>query len=135
MSIKESRTENIEDRYKVLFETYKQSLSDQEKKLRPSSKRIYRDSLSIPDRIKNQKAELENKAIEQDITLKKITLLILFCFLAVETVVIFVTAFFQGFQFKGFLLEEWSFRLVISATITQITVMLLVAVRHIFPRK
>ncbi len=67
--------------------------------------------------------------------LKKTTLLVLFGFLAIETVAIFVMAFFQGFEWHGFKLEEWSFRILTGATITQITVMLLVAVRHLFPQK
>ncbi len=90
---------------------------------------------SIPDKIETTRRILQNAAFEQDMNLKKNTLIILFIFLAIETVVIFIITFLQGFKAWGFALQEWSFRLLISATITQITVMLLVAVQHLFPRK
>ncbi|MFA5888653.1 MAG: hypothetical protein WCW47_01295 [Candidatus Paceibacterota bacterium] len=90
---------------------------------------------SIQEKIALEKGQLENRAFEQDIGLKKNTLFILFWFLAAETVAIFVIAFFQGFKTGGFEIEGWSFRLLITATITQITVMLLIAVKHLFPNK
>ncbi len=90
---------------------------------------------SIPEKIKQKTAELQNTALEQDIKLKGRTLFALFIFLAVETAIIFAFTFFQAIHVWKFQLEEWSFKLLISATITQITVMLLVAVRHLFPTK
>lgn len=93
---------------------------------------------TIEDRINEEKIRrgaLENDAFEQDIALKRSTLRKLFVFLALETVVIFVFAYFQGVSFNGFVLEEWSFKLLVAATITQITVMLNIAVKHLFPEK
>lgn len=80
-----------------------------------------------------RKRELENKSLEQDIELKRLTLWILFGFLAVETIAIFVMAWFQGLMGFGFVLDEWSFRLIVGSTIIQITIMLQVAVKHLFP--
>lgn len=82
-----------------------------------------------------KKQKLENDSFEQDILLKKQTLNRLFWFLILETVAIFIFAMWQGFNTWGFYLEEWSFRLLIAATIAQITTMLLMAVRHLFPQK
>ena len=67
--------------------------------------------------------------------LKKQTLQLLFIFLGTETIAIFLYAFFQGVRAWNFALEEWSFNLLVSATITQITVMLVIAVKHLFPQK
>ena len=82
-----------------------------------------------------RKKTLENDALEQDIALKKLTLKILFGFLAIETITIFVFSYFQAVKFKGFTLEEWSFKLLVAATISQITFMVQVAVKHLFPNK
>lgn len=100
-----------------------------------SGNRLFSRPVPIDQAIRNEKGKLENVSLLQDIKLKKYTLIALFCFLAVETILIFIMSFFQGFKAWGFLLEEWSFRLLVSATITQITVMLLIAVRHLFPQK
>jgi len=100
-----------------------------------SVSRVFRKPVPFDEAMRNEKAKLENEALQQDIKLKKYTLIALFGFLTVETALIFVMTFFQGFEFGNFSLEEWSFRLLISATITQITVMLLIAVRHLFPQK
>lgn len=100
-----------------------------------SGNRLFSRPVPIDQAIRNEKGKLENASLLQDIKLKKYTLIALFCFLAVETVLIFVMSFFQGFKAWGFLMEEWSFRLLVSATITQITFMLLIAVRHLFPQK
>lgn len=87
-------------------------------------------------RIKRRKQELENEAFEQDIKLKKNTLERLFIFLGIETTFIFLFAFFQAVKKPlGFHLEEWSFKVLVSATLIQITYMLQVAVRHLFPEK
>jgi hypothetical protein len=76
---------------------------------------------------------IRNNNTEEDQRLKKDTLKKLFWFLMVETGIVFVMAFLQGF--KIFQLEEWSFRLLLSATLLQITAMLTIAVRHLFPNK
>lgn len=79
--------------------------------------------------------KLKNDDAEQDIRLKRITLAILLGFLAAETVLIFVIALFQAIRWPfHFHLEEWSFKLVVAATIGQITAMLYVAVRYLFPK-
>ena len=79
-----------------------------------------------------RKIELENDAFEQDIKLKKRTLFILFIFLGIETIAIFV---FSGLQAtKVFEMEEWSFKLLVAATISQITYMLQFAVKHLFSK-
>ncbi len=80
-----------------------------------------------------RRENLKNQALGQDIKLKKDTLSNLFRFLAIETIAVFGFAFFQAIHFLGFALEEWSFRLIMTVTILQITYMLRVAVRHLFP--
>lgn len=82
-----------------------------------------------------RKKELENNARELDIGLKKNTLVVLFIFLAIETILVFTIAYFQGFKFFDFMLEEWSFRTLLIATILQITAMLTIAVQHLFPKR
>lgn len=78
---------------------------------------------------------LKNDDIEQNITLKRIVLNRLFRFLAIETAVIFLCAFLQATHWLGFNLEQWSFNILVTATIAQITGMLFVAVRYLFPTK
>lgn len=80
-----------------------------------------------------ERKRIENRGLDQDIALKKGTLIALFAFLAVETVAIFTLIYFQGF--KLIILDDWSFRLLISCTILQITYMLRFAVMHLFPNK
>jgi hypothetical protein len=89
---------------------------------------------SVTDVIEERK-KIENRALAQDIDLKKQTLFILFGFLAIETILIFIFTFFQGVHLWGFSLEEWSFKLLIAATITQVTLMVHVAVKHLFPQQ
>src|SRR5690349_5923159 len=67
-----------------------------------------------------RKQRLENDNVEQNIRLKRIVLNRLFRFLAVETIVIFLFALLQGTRWLGFNLPEWSFNLLVSATIAQI---------------
>jgi len=86
------------------------------------------------DDILADKERIKNIGLRQDIALKSATLKMLFYFLASETIVIFVFSFFQGIKAFGFHLEEWSFKLLVIATILQITAMLLVAVKHLFPQ-
>lgn len=126
------KNSNTPDRYKQI----RDSLVHQQTIRRPIQygNRTFGER-SIQERIDLEKGQLENKAFDQDIGLKKKTLFILFTFLAIETIAIFTIAFFQGFKLGGFEIKEWSFRLLITATITQITVMLLIAVKHLFPNK
>jgi len=77
---------------------------------------------------------LKNDDTEQDIQLKRSTLSRLFQLLIGETIIVFIFAFLQATAIWHFHLEEWSFKLLITATITQITVMLLVAVNYLFPK-
>jgi hypothetical protein len=88
---------------------------------------------SVTDVIEERK-KIENQALAQDIQLKKQTLFILFIFLAAETIAIFLYSFFQGVHAWNFALEEWSFKLLIAATIIQITLMVQIAVKHLFPQ-
>ncbi len=88
---------------------------------------------SALDEIDRRKEELKNQSLEQDIRLKKNTLNILFLFLGGETLLVFIYAYLQAIRAKGFALEEWSFKLLISATLLQITYMLQMAVKHLFP--
>ena|SRR3989344_9099667 len=105
----------------------------------PDKKMKKRWPLSSPERVEDAATErdrINNEGLRQDIKMKKGTLWVLFGFLAVETIAIFVLAFFQAVSKPwDFKLEEWSFRLLISATISQITVMLIIAVKHLFPQK
>lgn len=89
---------------------------------------------NISDELAREK-KLKNDDTEQDIKLKKLTLDRLFLFLAGETIVIFAFAFLQATHLFGFRLEEWSFNLLTSVTIAQITAMLFVAVNYLFPKK
>lgn len=77
--------------------------------------------------------KLVNDDKAQDIKLKKLTLNRLFTFLGIETAAIFLFALMQATNMFGFELEEWSFNLLIGATLTQITAMLFAAVRYLFP--
>ena len=80
--------------------------------------------------------KLKNDDAEQDIRLKRSTLNRLFIFLVAETALIFLLAFFQGIHWPHhFHLEDWSFKLLVTATVAQITGMLFVAVRYLFPTK
>lgn len=82
-----------------------------------------------------RRRRLENNDLAQNIKLKRQTLDRLFLLLAVETVFIFMFALFQGIGWPGtFHLEDWSFKLLVTATIAQITGMLYVAVRYLFPK-
>jgi hypothetical protein len=82
-----------------------------------------------------RKERLKNDDAEQNIRLKRVVLNRLFWFLGIETVLIFTFTFLQATRWFGFLLEEWSFNILITATIAQIAGMLFVAVRYLFPTK
>lgn len=89
---------------------------------------------TIDDQLVKRK-KLENDDLEQNIKLKKDTIKALFIFLLLETVIIFAYTWCQATHLLDFHLEEWSFRLLVGATIIQITTMLTIAVKHLFPRK
>jgi hypothetical protein len=78
--------------------------------------------------------KIKNDNAEQDIALKHLTLRLLFGFLAIETALVFLFTFLQAVQAHGFHLEEWSFKILVTATIAQITAMLFAAVRYLFPK-
>lgn len=80
-----------------------------------------------------RQSRIRNDILESDQNMKKYSLIALFVLLGLETVAIFVLVFFQGFTLWGFHIEEWNFRLVIAGTLIQITAMLEVAIRHLFP--
>lgn len=82
-----------------------------------------------------RRERIKNTAMQQDIILKGRTLIVLFIFLAAETITVFAFALLQGTNWLGFYLEEWSFKLLVTVTILQITYMLQVAVKHLFPSK
>lgn len=96
---------------------------DSERKTEPVDKKIE----------EARELRIRNNNTEEDQRLKKDTLGKLFIFLRLETGLVFVMAFLQGFNV--FHLDEWSFRLLLSATLLQITAMLTIAVRHLFPQK
>lgn len=91
-------------------------------------------SIDINNEIAREK-KLKNDNAEQDITLKRLVLDRLFAFLWVETAVIFAWAFLQATRWPfHFHLEDWSFKTLVGATILQITGMMFVAVRYLFPK-
>ncbi len=81
--------------------------------------------------VDDERKKILNKELEQDIRLKSFAFALLFLFLATETVGIFYFAYLQGWD-NSFRLEEWSFNLLVTATIGQITFMLQVAVKYLF---
>ena len=89
---------------------------------------------SFDEELERERRHLQNADLAQDIKLKKKTLNLLFWFLGLETVAIFTFALLQATHWLGFSMEEWSFKLLISATIAQITAMLFVAVSYLFPK-
>lgn len=80
-----------------------------------------------------RKDKIRNDNLESDQKMKKWSLVALFIFLGIETIAVFFIVFFQGFKTSGFQIEEWNFRLVIGGTLIQITAMLEVAIKHLFP--
>jgi len=91
-------------------------------------------SIDINNEIAREQ-KLKNDNAEQDIALKRLVLDRLFIFLGVETAAIFVLAFCQATHWPlHFQLEDWSFKILVSATIAQITGMVFVVVRYLFPK-
>lgn len=81
----------------------------------------------------NEKKQAENGLINKNQALKQLTLILLFILLFVESITLFVLTFFQGFKFYNFDLDHITLRIVIVATLVQISAMLTIAVRHLFP--
>ena len=124
----EKKSEKMSDNFLDIYDIYKELLGN------PRAKE---DSSSVKSRkaddLANEFQELQNAEFRQYMNMKRLTLYILFSFLAVETFIIFLFTFFQATRFHDFKLEEWSFKLLITATISQITIMLIKAVKHLFP--
>lgn len=110
------------------------SLSDLKEFIESSSSYRKKPATKMDDEL-TRREELKNRDLEQDIQLKKTTLNTLLNFLKIESIAIFLFAFFQATNFLGFNLEEWSFRILTAATITQIYLMLRIAVEYLFPKK
>jgi hypothetical protein len=83
----------------------------------------------------NEKKHTENELINKNQTLKKLTLILLFILLFVESIALFVLTFFQGFEFYGFDLDPITLRIIVVASLVQISAMLMIAVQHLFPPK
>jgi len=94
---------------------------------------VFEEGKKIRESVEFEKQKIQNQGLLQDITLKRDTLFILFKFLRWETIVLFIFVALQALCI--FHLEEWAFRLLIVATISQITYMLQFAVKHLFPNK
>lgn len=121
-----SEDDALKENYSDFIEELSEELSNAHK-FKPKERTSLKDALAEKERIKNI-------GRRQDIDLKKKTLNFLHRLLFAETAVIFLFSFFQATESPlGFHLEEWSFKLLVAATISQITVMLLIAVKHLFP--
>lgn len=92
------------------------------------------DQENVDKKIEQKGKILDNQAKKQDIDLKKWTLIGLFVFLGLETIAVFWYTYLQATKQHNFALEEWSFKLLIASTISQITFMLHKAVVHLFPQ-
>ncbi len=127
----------IEERRMRVYENLKRERNISEHKIYSSlrSQPERKITEKIEDREEKRKKQLQNEALAQDIELKKTTLNRLFILLFGETIIVFILITFQGFGWYNFYLEEWSFKLLIVATISQITLMLKIAVKHLFPEK
>lgn len=122
-----SKNETAEEVYSDFVEDLV-SFKSKLKKSKLKEKRV-----SLEDTI-TEKEGIKNIGRRQDINLKKKTLAFLCGLLSIETIVIFLFSFFQATKYPmSFHLEEWSFKLLVAATISQITIMLLIAVKHLFP--
>lgn len=135
VNLLERFTKEREERRKRVIENLKRERDSEKSSSYHFSRNLQEKKITekIEDTEEKREKGLRNDALAQDIELKKKTLNRLFTLLTAETVVIFIFALWQGFRTWGFNLEEWSFRLLVGATIIQITTMLLVAVKHLFP--
>ncbi|HVA96542.1 MAG TPA: hypothetical protein VND99_02715 [Candidatus Acidoferrales bacterium] len=120
--------------YEELKGEIQKLLTSQDLGALPSYSTFQTKQLDINDEIARRE-NIKNKDLEQDIRLKKMTLIILFIFLGVETTIIFAFSLLQATSLFGFKLEEWSFKLLVTATLIQIAFMLQVAVKYLFRDK
>lgn len=126
----DNEKKHINKNYAVLLEDLKSRVDEEDLM---SYESAAPEKIKIEDAIA-EREKIKNIGIRQDIELKKATLKKLFLFLEIETAVVFLFSFFQAMHWPmNFGLEEWSFKLLIAATISQITAMLLIAVKHLFP--
>lgn len=132
MSTEKRKLSGVPEIDLVLNTLKRQAENTEERRPRASADHVYPKPVTIDEKIR--KAKIENDNVIRDQQLKELTLKMLFTFLAAETVIIFAFTLLQGLN-RGFHLEEWSFRVVLSATILQITAMLTIAVQHLFPKK
>lgn len=124
--IQEKLIYNVDDKF---FSIYKDLVGNVEK----TGKKYFRS-----ERVEDAATEMQriqNEGMRQDIEMKRSTLKILFAFLSFETIAVFCFSFLQATKIFNFALEEWSFKLLVASTISQITVMLVIAVKHLFPNK
>lgn len=80
----------------------------------------------------DQARKLQIDEIRKEIEQKERTLNKLFKFLAIESIALFVIALLQGFECINFHLDAWTLRILVTATIIQITLMLKIALRYLF---
>ena len=104
---------------------------DEIKKEKARKEKIANDKLQT----QNEKLKTENDNLRSDQELKSTTLRLLFALLSAETLVIFILTFMQGFHLWHFNLDLLTLRIVIVASLLQISAMLTIAVRHLFPSK
>lgn len=120
--------------YKQLQKEVKNVLTSRNLSALPTYATSQAKQFDINDEIARRE-NIKNNDLEQDIKLKKIALRNLFTFLGIETVFVFAFALMQATTLWGFHLEEWSFKLLITATLAQIVIMLQVAVKYLFRDK
>ncbi len=79
-----------------------------------------------------EKKALENERFKEESKLKKKVLNFLMLLFVGETAAIFILSFLEAFT--SFDLDPWNFRILVGATITQVYLMLRIAVEHLFPK-
>lgn len=104
----------------------------------------HKEPVTINDRIQeqyvlregiaNDRLQAENENLRNDQQLKENTLKLLFIFLGAETMIIFAITILQGFHTLNFDLDDVTLRIVVVASLAQISTMLTIAVRHLFPQ-
>lgn len=141
--------QSIEDIFGVLLNDIK---ADTQQKASPETQIEKPPTTTYDEEIQKQKArkekiandrhqanidklQTENENLKSDQDLKKKTLVLLFILLFFETLIIFIIAFLQGLRAWHFDLDKLTLRIVVVATLTQISAMLTIAVRHLFPAK
>lgn len=96
------------------------------------------DRYKITDAV-DDRERIKNDDLKQNIALKKAISTFLCLLLLSETALVFIFSLFQAIKWpigtKPFELDEWSFKLLITATIAQITIMLRIVVKYLFPNQ